>query len=89
VVTSWDEDAFGPYCETVVHHRVACRVVDRDGVMVRGERGLVKNPAFQVVRDNAQLLRAFAQEFGLTPSARSGIDLHEDRGSEDARGLLS
>ncbi len=89
VLTPWDEDAFGAYCEAVVHHRDACRVVDRDGVTVRGERGLVKNPALQVVRDNAQLLRGFAQEFGLTPSSRSGIELREDGRSGDTRGLLS
>jgi phage terminase small subunit len=33
----------------------------------------VKNPLHQIVRDNAILLRAFARELGLTPSARTGL----------------
>jgi hypothetical protein len=38
----------------------------------RGMHGnLVKNPALQVQRDSAQLIRQFAQEFGLTPSCAS------------------
>ncbi|MGH3834697.1 MAG: P27 family phage terminase small subunit [Pseudonocardiaceae bacterium] len=34
---------------------------------------LVRNPALQIQRDAAQTIRAFAQEFGLTPSARSSV----------------
>jgi phage terminase small subunit len=34
---------------------------------------LVKNPLHQVVRDNADLVRAFARELAFTPSARSAL----------------
>jgi phage terminase small subunit len=51
--------------------------------------GRTKHPALQIVRDQAQIVRAFAQEFGLTPSARSGIELPKGEPFDDARGLLS
>ncbi len=89
VLTSWDLDAFAAYCEAVIHHRDACKQVDEEGIVVQGDRGMVKNPALQLVRDNAQLLRGFAQEFGLTPSARSGIELPTSEESDSARRLLS
>ena len=42
--------------------------------LVPGLRGSqVKNPALQVQRDSAVQIRAFAQEFGLTPSSRTGV----------------
>lgn len=88
LLTEWDRDAFCVFCEAVVHHREACRLMAA-GMLVKGARGgLVKNPAAQVVRDNAAVIRAFAGEFGLTPSARSGISLPNDTADELA-GILS
>ncbi len=49
-------------------------MLDQSGPLVRGQKGeLVKNPLHQIVRDNADLLRAFARELGLTPSTRAGM----------------
>jgi len=71
---SADADSFRCYCEAVVNHRAASAELARSDVLVRGERGnWVPNPAFRVQRDSAQLVRTFAHEFGLTPSARSTI----------------
>lgn len=69
-----DRDALVCFCEAVVNHRKASALLARSPVLVKGLHGnLVRNPALAVQRDSAQLIRAFAQEFGLTPSARSGI----------------
>lgn len=90
VLTFWDVHGFAVFCEAVVHHREACRAVDGSALLVRGDKGrLVKNPALQIVRDEAQIIRAFGQEFGLTPSARSGIEMPEGDRFEEARKLLS
>lgn len=55
----------------------AAVLLEKSGPLVRGaeRRGgeLVKNPLHQVVRDNADLVRAFARELGFTPSARSAL----------------
>lgn len=78
VLTEWDREAFAVYCEAVVHHRQACEILDASAVIIRGAQGnLVKNPLLQVIRDQAAIIRAFSQEFGLTPSARSTIKVGE------------
>lgn len=71
---SSDRDALRCYCEAVVVHRKASALLARSAVLVKGLHGhLVRNPALQIQRDAAATVRAFAQEFGLTPSARSSI----------------
>lgn len=90
VLTEWDRETFAVFCEAIVHHRKACELVDGTAILVRGAHGaMVKNPALQAVRDTAQTIRAMAQEFGLTPSARSAIELPETASFEEARRLLS
>jgi len=75
VLTAVDADALRTYCEAVVRYVQAARTLEASGPLVRGARSgeLVKNPLHQIVRDNAILLRAFARELGLTPSARTGL----------------
>lgn len=76
-----DADALRCYCEAVVAHRKASSILARTPVLVKGIHGnLVRNPALQIQRDAANTVRAFAQEFGLTPSARSSIRATEAAG---------
>ena len=79
VITGADSDILRVFCETVARYRQAATLLDQSGPLIvakgtgarRGE--LVKNPLAQIVRDNADLLRAFARELGLTPAARSTL----------------
>jgi P27 family predicted phage terminase small subunit len=82
VITAVDADALRAYCEAVVRYQYAAKKLEESGPLVRGQRSgeLVKNPLHQIVRDNADLLRQFARELGLTPSARTG--LHVGKGGE-------
>jgi P27 family predicted phage terminase small subunit len=42
--------------------------------MTKDEHGLDrKHPALQVLRDNSGAFRAYAAEFGMTPSSRSRV----------------
>ena len=77
VLTGADTDALRAYCEAVARYVQAARTLEQSGPLVRGARHgeLIKNPLHQVVRDNAILIRAFARELGLTPSARSGLEV--------------
>ena len=77
VITAVDADALRTYCEAVVRYVQAARTLEASGPLVRGARSgeLVKNPLHQIVRDNAILLRGFARELGLTPSARTGLTI--------------
>ena len=76
-----DVESLRAYAEAVVVHRKACKVIGSTAILVKrvtqsGEVW-VRNPALQVQRDAALTLLRFAQEFGLTPSARSSIKATE------------
>jgi P27 family predicted phage terminase small subunit len=70
-----DRDALVCYCEAVIAHRKASAILAKSPVLIKGMHNgtMVRNPAIQIQRDAAMTVRAFAQEFGLTPSARAGI----------------
>lgn len=74
ILAAADRDALLCYCHAVVNHRAASRLVAQTEVIIKGlHGGPVRNPALGVQRDNAELIRRFAQEFGLTPSGRARI----------------
>lgn len=78
-----DRDALAVYCEAVALHRRASKLLAETNILVRTQRGrgagsgpaFMRNPLLQVQRDAAATIRGYAQEFGLTPSARSEINL--------------
>lgn len=79
VLTAWDVEPFGVLCDAIVHYRQASAAVAEDGVLVPGRKeALVKHPGMQLVRDTAATIRAYAGEFGLTPSSRSGVTIAEE-----------
>lgn len=79
-----DVDALRCFCEAVVVHRKACLILKQSPVLVKSQAGnMVRNPVLQIQRDAAATIRAFAQEFGLTPSARSTIRANDARGESD------
>ena len=84
-----DTDALVVYCNAVVTHARAQRLLDRSGVLVRGTGGqLVRNPATTVISHTAQIVARFAREFGLTPAAR--VSLQATPGEpEDSRALAA
>lgn len=75
LATPADRDALVAYCEAVVTHRRASAILAKSQVLIPGaiKGTVVRNPAVQIQRDSAALVRAFANEFGFTPSARSEI----------------
>lgn len=91
LLTAWDAHQFAAYCETVVKYERAAVLVNDSGMLVKGRRdGIVRNPAMQIYREMATLMRVYAQEFGLTPSARVQIRLgRETRSHGGAERLLS
>lgn len=90
LATAADRDALLCYCEAVVTHRKASQCLIDEGILVAGLRGtVVRNPALQIQRDSAQLIRSYAHEFGLTPSARQSISTAEAGHGNPAERLLS
>jgi len=73
-ITAADTDALRCYCEAVVRHNETANALARTGYLVQSrDGGWVKSPLNQLVRDNAEQVRALARELGLTPAARAGI----------------
>lgn len=72
LLTSADRDALAVLCNAVVMERRASLILSQSSVIIRGQRGnMVRNPAVQVWRDAAAVVKAMCGEFGLTPSARA------------------
>lgn len=87
VLTPWDVDLFAAFCAAVVHHRRAVKLVNDSNVLLKGPDGAVKNPALQIVRDQAQLIATIGSRFGLTPADRARIALPAEEVRNDG-GIL-
>lgn len=69
------------YCWAVVNHRRASAMLVGGDLLVEGAMGgMVRNPALPIMSEAARIIRSFAQEFGLTPSARAGLEV---KGGDD------
>lgn len=74
VLTVADATVLGFYCETVaVAKRLSELAANSPPVVTGREKTIVKNPIFAQRRDAVDQALRLAREFGLTPSARSGI----------------
>lgn len=90
IATPADRDALLCFCEAVVSHRKASAVLAKSPPLIQGHRGvLVRNPMLAVQRDAAAVIRAFAHEFGFTPSARSDIRKGSGSGAPPAARYLN
>jgi len=85
VLASVDRDALVAYCRTYARWKAAEDFLEKHGEVypIRDEGGKVKCmmqfPQVAIARNLLQTLRAYQQEFGLTPSARSRIDITPPR----------
>ena len=73
VIRSIDADSLRCYCEAVSRYAQAARLYAQSGPLLNTRAGVVKNPLHQVVREQAEAIRMFARELGLTPSSRAGL----------------
>lgn len=73
VLTPWDTDAFGVFCEAAAANLEAAGILAKEGVVVDRGNGPAKNPYFQIWRDTADVMARYGAKFGLTPSDRAGL----------------
>lgn len=78
VIRAADADILRCYCEAVSRYAQAARLYAQSGPIVKRDGNLVKNPLHQVARDNADEIRQFARELGLSPSARVGLRIERE-----------
>ena len=76
------------YCECYAEARAARALVHRHGVIVRGARAKVKNPALQVERDCRMMLLRYADALGLSPASRARMAVPDLGTDDDPEGLL-
>jgi P27 family predicted phage terminase small subunit len=65
------------------------RQIAEHGVLVPGQRGLVKNPAVQIARQYRVALQKWADQFGCTPAARSRISAPPAETNDDPEGMFA
>ena len=79
-----DRAALTAYCLTWDRLVQAQRLVSEEGVLGTNSQGTVRHPAVAVVEAASKELRAWAGEFGFTPSAEAKLSVQEaDDGEAD------
>lgn len=81
VLTEADGDALAAYCQTYARWRQAEEFLDTHNAVypIRDEAGRIKCmqqvPQVAMARNLLRLLRAYQQEFGMTPASRSRVTI--------------
>jgi P27 family predicted phage terminase small subunit len=96
ILTPVDGPLLGVFAELLVEahemtwHLRVTSAKEEAAYMVNGQRlaERVKNPLVGMIRQHRSLLRAYAQEYGLTPASRVGLVVAQDAPS-DLESLLS
>lgn len=79
VLTGIDSAAFRLMAEHYAFAVQAAKELREGGELtVEGREGPKKHPLMQVLRDNSQMFKSYAVEFGMTPSARARLTLPAD-----------
>ena len=86
VLTVADGDALAAYCTTYARWQQAEEFIAKHGVAypIRDDKGQIRFmqpfPQVAIARSLLQLVKTYQQEFGLTPSARTRIEVAEKPG---------
>ncbi|MCZ2837150.1 phage terminase small subunit P27 family [Modestobacter sp. VKM Ac-2985] len=79
-----DRAVLSAYCETWSTFVEATRVVQREGLTIDAKQGTLPHPAVGIARNAGRELRAFANQFGLSPSAELALGKVSDDGAEES-----
>jgi P27 family predicted phage terminase small subunit len=89
ILTSADRQVMSVAAESWARWVKATRLVTELGILVQGERGVVKNPALQAARDAEATMRQCWSALGLTPSDRARLEMPEPDDDGGLESLLS
>ncbi len=73
LITRIDMTAFVCYCESYSTFVAARNAIKIDGMTVKVNGLLKKNPAVSIMNDASRLMRQYLTEFGLTPASRPRV----------------
>lgn len=71
---SEDRAALAAYCETWAVFVSATETIQREGLTIDAKQGTLPHPAVGIQRNTGKELRAWANQFGLTPVAESKLE---------------
>lgn len=74
LLTRLDGRALADYCLCCARLDEAEQDITTRGLLIQGERGLVKNPNAQIARQYRQALVKWAELFGLSPGPRGRLN---------------
>jgi P27 family predicted phage terminase small subunit len=78
-----DQAAIADYCRCVAGlERAEADVVAR-GTLIRGQRGLVKNPSLQIAREYRTALAKWTDLLGMNPASRNRMALPDASDAEE------
>ena len=84
LLTEIDDVQFAIHCESYDQYRKCVNLITKHGALTEGSKGQsVKNPAFELRNDCFNQLKQLAQQFGLTPSARAGLNVGSQGEGDD------
>lgn len=75
VASPADSNQVAAYVEAVHLHRRASIALADQGLLVQGDKVRVVNKLIMIQRESAATMLRFAQEFGLTPSSRTRVEV--------------
>jgi P27 family predicted phage terminase small subunit len=91
VLTVADGAALASYCETYSTYTHALKVIEEEGMSFQSPKTMVEHlrPEVGIVQQCRVHIKAFCQEFGMTPSARSRMTVANNEKEKDGmEGLL-
>lgn len=84
LVKAEDRAALAAYCETWASFVDASRLVAAEGLTIEAKQGKLPHPAVGIARAAGRELRAWANQFGLTPSAENALAIGDDDHGESS-----
>lgn len=84
-----DQAALADYCLCKMRLEECEAKISQHGVLVKGQRGLVKNPALQIARQYRAAMQKWGEYFGLTPASRGKINIPKHEINDDPDGMFS
>ena len=75
ILKAEDRASLAAYCETWATYKDAVQTVQREGLTIEAKQGRLAHPAVGIARNAGKELRAWAGQFGLTPSAENALAL--------------
>lgn len=85
LLTEADGPSLAAYCQAYSLWREAAEDIKENGLTMVNERtgAIHANPAVAMLQKALNQIKIFAQEFGMSPSARSRLQVKNEDGSDD------